>query len=87
MKTGTDMKLVSGSSVDYGTAFFESITGNWTEANKPYMIHVESVNPPTTTSETSGEGSGTEGEGEGTSGENEDQTTISFIAKQKVPSL
>ena len=92
MLSGTDMQLVSGSSVDYGTGFFTKVTGSTTEANKPYMIHVESVNPPTTTSGTSGEGSGTEGEGEGTSGESgsgtsgesgSQSTTISFIAKQQ----
>ena len=32
-----------GNSVDYGTAFFEPLTTSVTEANKPYMLKVESI--------------------------------------------
>ena len=39
MKDGQEMKLQSA--VDYGTAYFDKIGGSNTEANKPYMIHVE----------------------------------------------
>ena len=77
MKGDTEMNTtIAGSNVDYGTAFFEPIEGKTTEANKPYMIHVESMNPPSpTTGNTSGEGSD--------SGNQSQNTTISFIAKQK----
>jgi len=39
MKDSLEMKLQS--SVDYGTAYFDKIGGSNTEANKPYMVHVE----------------------------------------------
>ena len=37
----------TGSTVDYGTAYFAPISGKTSEANKPYMIHVESVEEST----------------------------------------
>ena len=43
MKTGAQMATVEGSSVNYGTAYFEPLTGSVTVANKPYMIKVESI--------------------------------------------
>ena len=42
MKTGAQMATVNGSTVNYGTAYFKPLTGS-TEANKPYMIKVESI--------------------------------------------
>ena len=40
-----EMAVVDGSGVNYGTAYFAPYTSNrLTEANKPYMIHVESLN-------------------------------------------
>lgn len=45
MLSGTEMATVDGSGVNYGTAFFTPYTrSRFTEANKPYMIHVESLN-------------------------------------------
>ena len=41
MQGGADMK--KNGSVDYGTAFFDAISGTVAEANTPYMIHVEST--------------------------------------------
>ena len=43
MKSGATMSLVSGSSVDHGTAFFTPLTTAIAEANTPYMINVEST--------------------------------------------
>lgn len=43
MKTGAQMATVEGSSVNYGTAYFEPLTESVTKANKPYMIKVESI--------------------------------------------
>ena len=42
MVPGKEMKLAQGK-VNYGTAYFEPIEGDVTEANKPYMIKVESI--------------------------------------------
>ena len=42
MQEGAEMQKQS--SVNYGTAFFDKITGTTAEANTPYMIHVESTN-------------------------------------------
>ena len=69
MKGGTNMKTEEGSSVNYGTAFFEPITGKTTDANKPYMIHV--VSSSASTAGTSNEGG------------QDQNNNISFIAKQK----
>lgn len=41
MVDGATMSLQDGSSIDHGTAFFEKLTDELTEANKPYMIKVE----------------------------------------------
>lgn len=43
MEDGAQMATTTGGSVDYGTAFFNALTTSKTEANKPYMIHVESI--------------------------------------------
>lgn len=43
MKTGAQMATIDGSSVNYGTAYFEPLTESVTKANKPYMIKVESI--------------------------------------------
>lgn len=43
MKTGAQMATVEGSSVNYGTAYFEPLTESVTKANKPYMIKVEKI--------------------------------------------
>lgn len=43
MKTGAQMATVEGSSVNYGTAYFELLTESVTKANKPYMIKVEKI--------------------------------------------
>lgn len=43
MKTGAQMATVEGSSVNYGTAYFEPLTESVTKANKPYMIKVENI--------------------------------------------
>ena len=43
METGAEMATIPGSTVNYGTAYFKPLTGSTTEANKPYMIHVESI--------------------------------------------
>ena len=43
MKDNAQMKPVAPSTVDYGTAFFEPYTENVTQANKPYMVKVESI--------------------------------------------
>lgn len=43
MATGAQMATVGSSSVNYGTAYFEPLTASTTEANKPYMIKVESI--------------------------------------------
>ena len=37
------MATISGSTVNYGTAYFKPLTASVTEANKPYMIKVESI--------------------------------------------
>ena len=37
------MSTVTGSSVDYGTAFFQTAPGESTEANVPYMIRVDHI--------------------------------------------
>ncbi len=42
METGAQMATISGSTVNYGTAYFKPLTGS-TEANKPYMIKVVSI--------------------------------------------
>ena len=46
MVSGTKMES-KGSSVDYGTAYFIPVEGRTSEANKPYMIKVESINEST----------------------------------------
>jgi len=43
MVNNAQMKPVAPSTVDYGTAFFEPYTENVTQANKPYMVKVESI--------------------------------------------
>ena len=43
MKSGANMSTVTGSSVDYGTAFFQTAPGESTEANVPYMIRVDHI--------------------------------------------
>ena len=43
MATGAQMATVGSSSVNYGTAYFEPLTASTTEANKPYMIKVETI--------------------------------------------
>lgn len=43
MVTGANMATIDGSPVDYGTAYFSPLTASTTEANKPYMIKVESI--------------------------------------------
>ena len=47
MVKNAEMATIAGSSVDYGTAYFEPITGRTSEANKPYMIKVETVGEST----------------------------------------
>ena len=42
MEDGAQMATISGSTVNYGTAYFKPLTGS-TEANKPYMIKVVSI--------------------------------------------
>ena len=42
METGAQMATVGKSTVNYGTAYFKPLTGS-TEANKPYMIKVVSI--------------------------------------------
>ena len=42
MTNGAEMKLAQGN-VNYGTAYFESLTDNRTKANKPYMVKVETM--------------------------------------------
>ncbi len=41
MDTNNDLSLIAGSSVNYGNAYFNPITGNATKANTPYMIKIE----------------------------------------------
>ena len=43
METEAQMATIKGSSVNYGTAYFKPLTASVTEANKPYMIKVESI--------------------------------------------
>ena len=43
METGAQMATIGSSSVNYGTAYFKPLTASVTEANKPYMIKVESI--------------------------------------------
>lgn len=42
METGAQMAALGGG-VNYGTAYFKPLTASATEANKPYMIKVESI--------------------------------------------
>ena len=42
MEDNAQMATIEGSNVNYGTAYFKPLTGS-TEANKPYVIHVESI--------------------------------------------
>ena len=43
MVDNAQMKPVAPSTVDFGTAFFEPYNENVTQANKPYMVKVESI--------------------------------------------
>ena len=43
METNAQMATEGSSSVNYGTAYFKPLTASVTEANKPYMIKVESI--------------------------------------------
>ena len=43
MATNAQMATVGSSTVDYGTAYFEPLDASTTEANKPYMINVKSI--------------------------------------------
>ena len=43
MANNAQMATVEGSSVNYGTAYFEKLTESVTKANKPYMIKVENI--------------------------------------------
>ena len=43
METGAQMATIEGSGVNYGTAYFKQLSTAVTEANKPYMIKVESI--------------------------------------------
>jgi hypothetical protein len=43
METNAQMATEESSSVNYGTAYFKPLTGSVTEANKPYMINVKSI--------------------------------------------
>ena len=43
METNAQMATITGSSVDYGVAYFKPLSSATTEANKPYMIKVEKI--------------------------------------------
>ncbi len=43
MNSGSDLEVQSGSGVNYGTGFFSPISLDETEANKPYMVKVTSI--------------------------------------------
>ena len=47
MATGKEMKLVNGN-VNYGTAYFTPLNAKRTEANKPYMVNVSSIDETVT---------------------------------------
>lgn len=43
METGAEMATAGSSNVDYGTAYFKPLQTSVTEANKPYMINVKTI--------------------------------------------